>query len=116
VHEIDAEVHLGDLNGTEVKGLMRFEPCGQGNQKPVLLARNVFLKESKTVGADNQHLKLTFKEGPIRWDAIAFRQGEAETAAKVDIVFSMQTGLNGHAELQVHDIAPSSTSRPLEGA
>ncbi|MDZ7728203.1 MAG: DHHA1 domain-containing protein [Dehalococcoidia bacterium] len=39
VLDIDAETPLADVAGLEVKGLMRFEPCGQENRRPVLLSR-----------------------------------------------------------------------------
>lgn len=114
VIDIDAETPLAGLTPIEIKGLMRFEPCGQGNRKPVLLSRNVRLLERKVVGANQDHLKLSFKQGPVRWDGIAFRQGAAETASEVDVVYSLQEGMRGNVEFQVHDIAPSGANRPLE--
>jgi len=113
--EIDAEVRLADLTGIEIKGLMRFEPCGQGNRKPVLLARGVQLRDAKPVGADQSHLRLTVKDGPITWRGIAFRQAEAVLDGQVDIVFSLQRDFRGDGvELEVLDIAPAHESRPLE--
>ena len=113
--EIDAECRLGDLTGLEVKGLMRFEPCGQGNRKPVLLTRGVQLKDAKPVGADQEHLRVTVKDGPVTWRGIAFRQAEAELDGLVDIVFSLQRDWRGDGvELEVLDIAPSYESRQLE--
>ncbi len=114
VIDIDAETPLSGLTPVEIKGLMRFEPCGQGNRKPVLLSRNVRLLEKRAVGANADHLKLSFKQGPVRWDGIAFRQAHAETADEVDIVYSLQEGFRGAVEFQVLDIAPSGTNRPLE--
>jgi single-stranded-DNA-specific exonuclease len=112
--DIDAEARLGELNGLEVKGLMRFEPCGQGNRKPVLLTRGVTLKDAKAVGADQDHLKVVVKDGPVTWRGIAFRQAEAELDGLVDIVFSLQRDWRGDGvELEIHDIAPSFEARPL---
>ncbi len=113
--EVDAQVRLGDLTGLEVKGLMRFEPCGQGNRKPVLLARGVQLKDAKPVGSDQDHLRLMVKDGPVTWRGIAFRQAEAELDGMVDIVFSLQRDWRGDGvELEVLDIAPAYESRQLE--
>lgn len=113
--EVDAEARLGDLTGLEIKGLMRFEPCGQGNRKPVLLTRGVQLKDAKTVGAGQDHLKVVVKDGPITWRGIAFRQAEAELDGQVDIVFSLQRDWRGDGvELEILDIAPSFEGRPLE--
>jgi single-stranded-DNA-specific exonuclease len=113
--EIDAEARLGDLDGLEVKGLMRFEPCGQGNRKPVLMSRGVQLKDAKAVGADGDHLRLMVKDGPVVWRGIAFRQGDAELDGTVDIVYSLQRDWRGDGvELEVLDIAPEAEGRALE--
>ncbi len=113
--EIDAEARLGELDGLEIKGLMRFEPCGQGNRKPVLLTRGVQLKDAKTVGATGDHLKVAVKDGPVTWRGIAFRQAEAELDGEVDIVFSLQRDWRGDGvELEILDIAPAYETRPLE--
>ncbi|MFN8617913.1 MAG: single-stranded-DNA-specific exonuclease RecJ [Dehalococcoidia bacterium] len=113
--EVDAGARLGDLDGLEIKGLMRFEPCGQGNRKPVLLTRGVQLKDARTVGADGGHLKVVVKDGPVTWRGIAFRQAEAELDGQVDIVFSLQRDWRGDGvELEILDIAPAFERRPLE--
>lgn len=113
--DIDAEARLGELDGLEIKGLMRFEPCGQGNRKPVLLTRGVQLKDAKAVGADRDHLKVVVGDGPVTWRGIAFRQAEAELDGQVDIVFSLQRDWRGDGvELEILDIAPAYEARPLE--
>jgi single-stranded-DNA-specific exonuclease len=112
---IDAETPLSGLTGLEIKGLMRFEPCGQGNRKPVLLSRGVQLLNSKFVGADQSHLKVTVKDGLATWPAIAFRQAEAEIASQVDIVYSLSREWRSERiELEILDIAPSAEARGLE--
>jgi single-stranded-DNA-specific exonuclease len=112
--DIDAEARLGDLTGLEVKGLMRFEPCGQGNRKPVLLTRGVTLKDAKAVGATQDHLKVAVKDGPVTWRGIAFRQAEAELDGLVDMVFSLQRDWRGDGvELEILDIAPAFEGRAL---
>lgn len=113
--EIDAEASLSELTGLEVKGLMRFEPCGQGNRKPVLLSRGVRLVNSRPVGADQSHLKLTVKDGIATWPGIAFRQADAELAGTVDIVYTLSREWRSErVELEILDIAPSSERRGLE--
>lgn len=113
--EIDAECSLADLTGLEIKGLMRFEPCGHGNRKPVLMSRNVRVLGSKLVGHDQSHLKLTLRDGLGTWPAIAFRQAEADLSGDVDVVYSLQRDWRGESvELEVLDIAPSAERRVLE--
>ncbi len=115
VFEIDAEALLSEVAGIEIKGLMRFEPCGEGNRRPVLLSRNVEVRNSRLVGGDQKHLKLVLRDGPAAWQAIAFNQAEAELADRVDIVYSLQAGWRRDTvELEVLDIAPSAAERPLE--
>ena len=115
VIDIDAEASLGELSGLEVKGLMRFEPCGQGNRRPVLVSRNVTVKSSKAVGSDGSHLRLTLRDGNSTWNAIAFRQGETDVAAEMDVVYSLKQDWRGErVELEVLDMAPSAEGRFLE--
>ena len=113
--DVDAEVPLSGLTGLEIKGLMRFEPCGQGNRKPVLLSRGVKLLSSRTVGADASHLRLTIKDGMTTWPAIAFRQADAEIAEEVDIVYSLKRDWKDErVEMEILDIAPTAQGRPTE--
>jgi single-stranded-DNA-specific exonuclease len=115
VVDIDSEARLGDLTGLEIKGLMRFEPCGQGNRKPVLLSRGVRVMDARTVGADQSHLRLTLKDGPATWPAIAFRQAESELSGEVDIVYSLKRDWRDErVELEVLDVAPAEHGRRLE--
>ena len=111
---IDAEASLADLSGVEIRGLTQFEPCGHGNRRPVLLSRNVELRDARRVGSDESHLKLKVREGASTWPGIAFRMGEAELADELDIVYSLSREWRGQRmELEVLDFAPSAERRPL---
>lgn len=114
VIDVDAEAPLQALNGIEIKGLSRFEPCGEGNQRPVLLSRRVELRDWKRIGADESHLRVRVKDGPVTWPGIAFRQGDAELAPEVDIVYTLGRDLNGGVELEILDLAPSDEGHPVE--
>jgi hypothetical protein len=80
----------------------------------VLISRNVQIVDKKQVGRDKDHLKMIFRSGAVRWDAIAWRQMGERFEGEVDIVYSLQNGWRGTLELEVHDIAPSAEHRPLE--
>ena len=111
---IDAETSLGALSGVEIRGLTQFEPCGHGNRRPVLLSRNVELRDSRRVGSDGSHLKLKVREGASTWPGIAFRMGEMELADELDIVYSLSREWKGdRMELEVLDFAPSAQRRGL---
>ncbi len=115
VIDIDVAAPLAGLTAIEIKGLMRFEPCGQGNRKPVLLSRGVRLVGSKIVGSDRSHLRLNLRDGLGVWPAIAFRQAESVLADEVDVVYSLKRDWKGErVELEVLDIAPSAEQRALE--
>jgi single-stranded-DNA-specific exonuclease len=115
VFEIDAETPLSALTGLEVKGLMRFEPCGNGNRKPVLLSRGVRVTRSKLVGAAQEHVHLTVKDGPLTWPAIAFRQADSEMAGEIDIVYSLSREWGSEQlKLEILDFAPSAEGKVVE--
>jgi single-stranded-DNA-specific exonuclease len=115
VIEIDAEAPISTLTGIEIKGLMKFEPCGFGNRKPVLLSRNVRVTDARAVGADQTHLRLTLKDGIVTWPGIAFSKADLELDETVDVVYSLQTDWTGQrVELEVIDVAPSYEGRVLE--
>lgn len=117
VIEIDAEAHLDELNPTELKGLLAFEPCGYGNERPVLLARRVRVADWRPVGSDGAHLRMKLKgDGAAAWPAIAFRQANGRIADEVDVVYTLRNGREGLVELEVLDFAPAAERRPLEGA
>lgn len=112
--DIDAEAPLQALTGLEIKGLSRFEPCGEGNQRPVLLSRRVELRDWKRIGADESHLRVRVRDGAVTWPGIAFRQGAAALAGEVDIVYTLGRDLNGGVELEILDLAPSDDGHPVE--
>ncbi len=112
---IDAEASLSDLSGVEIRGLTQFEPCGHGNRRPVLLSRNVELRDARRVGADGSHLKLKVRDGASTWPGIAFRKGDLEPADELDIVYSLSREWRGERmELEVLDFAPSAERRGLD--
>ncbi len=112
---IDAEAPLTALAGVEIRGLTQFEPCGYGNRRPVLLSRNVELRDARRVGSDGSHLKLKVRDGASTWPGIAFRMGNIEPAGELDIVYSLSQEWRGERmELEVLDFAPSAERRVLE--
>jgi len=111
---VDAEAPLREVAGIDVRGLLRFEPCGQGNRRPVILSRDVEVRDRRIVGSDGKHLKLVLRDGPAVWNAIAFNQADAPESDRVDIVYSLQEGWRGGVEIEVHDMAPTTEGHPLE--
>ena len=103
---IDAEVHLHQIDDTLLQFIERLEPFGEGNLQPVLLARGVEVAGAPTlVGREQQHLRLTFRQGGVILRGIGFAMGGRLTQVKtgaLDIVFSPQRHVwNARAEHQL---------------
>ncbi|MFQ5880514.1 MAG: single-stranded-DNA-specific exonuclease RecJ [Dehalococcoidia bacterium] len=81
---IDAEVPLRSLRGQEIRWLRYFQPCGAGNPEPTFLSRGVVAAEAWPVGAEQQHLRLKLRDGPVMWPAIAFRRRDVSVRQAQD--------------------------------
>jgi single-stranded-DNA-specific exonuclease len=110
---IDAEVRLEELDDTLLSFIERVEPFGEGNPQPVLLARRVeVVGESTLVGKEQQHLRLTLRQGNMLLPGIGFAMGGRLPETKggvLDIVFSPQRHVWNEREerqLVIKDLAP----------
>jgi single-stranded-DNA-specific exonuclease len=106
---IDAEVPLSELTGDLERQLRRFQPCGYGNPTPLLASRNVKVVNSRTVGTEARHLKLTLTDGRVTLDAIAFQLGEwqGRMPGRVDIAYHLELnewGGEQRLQLNVRDL------------
>ena len=77
--------------------IQEMKPYGAGCPQPSFASSEPLeVAESRVVGADGKHLKLSLREsGGKLWDAIAFglgdRAGEASVGAKIQIAYRMET-------------------------
>ncbi|NOZ29672.1 MAG: single-stranded-DNA-specific exonuclease RecJ [Chloroflexi bacterium] len=102
---VDAVVELSELNRDMYEQLRRVEPCGHGNEQPVLVAHGVTVRSCRAVGADQRHLRLTVSDGRVVFDAIAFQQGEwvDQMPARVDLAFTFEVNeWNGRQQFQLN--------------
>jgi len=112
----DMEVQLVELNFELLKHLAYFEPNGYGNPDAAFVSRNLKVKNSRTVGAEGKHLKITFEsERGLSMDAIGFRLGHLQRTlpSRVDALFSFESNeYNGRTTLQLNlkDLKPSGTN------
>jgi single-stranded-DNA-specific exonuclease len=109
---IDAEVPLAELTGDLEHQLRRFQPCGYGNPTPVFASRSVKVVNSRTVGADARHLKLTLTDGHVTLDAIAFQLGEWQSRMpnRIDVAYNLEVnewGGEQRLQLNVRDLHPA---------
>ncbi|MBI2009558.1 MAG: single-stranded-DNA-specific exonuclease RecJ [Candidatus Chisholmbacteria bacterium] len=114
---IDCEINLADITQTLHHELTQFEPFGMDNQRPVFATKNVTVLDSRAVGSDKSHLKLTISQGKDIFPAIGFRLGEyaaklsatggsavrgGKPHASVDLAYTLDLNQwNGKKELQL---------------
>jgi single-stranded-DNA-specific exonuclease len=85
----DAELCASQVNESLANELGALAPFGKGNEEPLLVSRNVEVKESRRVG-DGSHLKLTLRDIRGReLSAIAFGMGERDpgSGARIDVAY-----------------------------
>ncbi len=89
---IDAEVKLNDLGGDVYPTTQMLAPFGHGNPVPTFLSRGVEVLDRRTMGNNNDHLRMRLKQGGTVWDCVAFRLGnhQGEFAPRIDIVYNLE--------------------------
>lgn len=68
----DVDAKLGQLDEPLVADLRQLEPFGSGNPQPILHSTSLLVINQRTMGADGQHVKLSFEQDGNRIDMIAF--------------------------------------------
>lgn len=104
--KVDMELNFGELNYELLEKLKEFEPIGLGNPGPTFVAKNVEVKNVKTVGKEAKHLKLTLKQDEHYFDSIYFGGGEMysdlKPGTKIDVVYQLEdNNWNGSQSLQL---------------
>jgi single-stranded-DNA-specific exonuclease len=111
---IEGELKVPDLSLEFAKKIAALGPFGQGNDDPLFVARRVTILDKKTVGSNNNHLKLKISDGSFSQDAIGFGLGHLARnlsfAVKYDVVFTLDTNVWNHNEsvqVSLEDLAES---------
>ena len=99
--EIDAQIGAAELSIGLVKQLVRFEPFGVGNTRPVLATLGLQISDIRTVGS-GKHLK--FKADGL--DAIGFGMGDLQgmlaNGQIVDLAYTLEIdNYNGFEKIQL---------------
>ena len=116
--DIDAELSFKDITPEFLKDLMRFQPFGPDNHKPVFCTRNVYdYGGSKVVGRGHEHIQLDLIDGTNNTrKGIAFGQNEyislIKTKSSFDICYTVEEDnfRPRQAILQIENIRPSEQS------
>ncbi|HSH68330.1 MAG TPA: single-stranded-DNA-specific exonuclease RecJ [Deferrisomatales bacterium] len=103
---VDAEVAFSELHRDAVADLVRLEPFGPGNPGPVLVSRGLTLVDLRTMGQEQEHIKLRLEQGGRSLDAVAWRQASEFAAlrrgAVLDVAFSPEVNFwNGAERVQL---------------
>ena len=106
---IDLEYPLHKLPPNILSDLDQLEPLGSENTEAVFVSRDVEVKNARTVGRDENHLKLKLRDRNIEYDAIAFNLGYWGKAIppKIDVVYSIERNFyngNIYKQLKVKDL------------
>ena len=111
---VDGEVNLRGVSPSLVESIINLQPFGYGNPTPRFVTRNLHVKVAKSVGQDNQHLRMVVNDGKQDWSAIAFRQGhwagKLNASQKIDAVYNLEFNhWNGQTKMQLNikDLRPS---------
>jgi single-stranded-DNA-specific exonuclease len=108
----DVEIPLSELDPRIIEYLDWLEPTGYGNPQALFCSRDLIVRNSRTVGKENSHLKMTVSDGWVTYDAIAFRQGQWQEhmPSKIDLMYTFEVNeFRGRKSLQlnVRDLKPS---------
>ena len=113
--DIDLEIDAGSVNWELYDWMVKFEPFGENNKRPLFLMRGLEVGEVRVVGNGGKHLKLKLQgPGGKSFNAIGFGlarfQESAKPGSKVDAVFDLSVDeWNGNRELQLKivDLKPA---------
>ncbi|WP_161793329.1 single-stranded-DNA-specific exonuclease C-terminal domain-containing protein [Cohnella kolymensis] len=72
----DLSCSLEDLTIAAHEELARLEPFGQGNPTPRFVLSGVRISETRTLGKENKHLRLTVEQNGRKIEALGFGMGE----------------------------------------
>jgi len=101
--EIETEVNLSDINWDLQEELLRFEPFGHGNQKPLFLLSSINLRNIEIVGQNGRHRRLVIEDGR----KMIYFNSDKEVAGlkigdKIDVVFELGVNQwNGQQSLEM---------------
>lgn len=105
---VDGELLAEDIDFNLVEGLEKLKPFGEGNSEPIFLMKNLVVREKKTVGSGEKHVKLFLSPAdgcPKIFEAIAFNGYEKfahiNVDDQVDILCNIQKDeWNGNKKIQ----------------
>jgi single-stranded-DNA-specific exonuclease len=106
---LDGKLEEQDYNAETVRYLDMLEPFGEGNRKPVWLARGAYPVRWWAVGKNADHLSCKFKIGSSIYNAIGFNMVNRQSMFndRVDLAFTLALNTyrgDGSVQLMLKDI------------
>ncbi|MEN8209211.1 MAG: single-stranded-DNA-specific exonuclease RecJ [Candidatus Fermentibacteria bacterium] len=88
---IDGKLEEQDYNADFIRYLEMLEPFGEGNRKPVWLARGAYPQRWRAVGKNMDHLSCDFRIGSSIYNAIGFSMLNRQSMFndRVDLAFTL---------------------------
>lgn len=90
----DAVLNSSDINYDLIKELEKLQPYGTANPVPSFLLNDVVVEDSRKIGKEGNHLKMSIGLGQRLWDAVAFNVGEQSEFLEPNYRMSILTGLD----------------------
>ncbi len=113
--DIDAEVKLAELNGSTYSLMQRLAPFGHANPVPTFISRRVRVLDCRTMGREEEHLRLRLRQDGQVWEAVAFRQGDflPDLTPFIDIVYNLEVDRwRGEENLRLNILDFAESERP----
>lgn len=114
--EIDMELKPDQITAELATELLKLEPTGHDNPTAIFMTRNLRVQDFRTVGKDDNHLKLKLaRRGAAPLDAIGFNLGEwaGHMPQMVDLAYQVEINeWNGVRSVQMNllDVREAGTS------
>jgi single-stranded-DNA-specific exonuclease len=115
VKHIDLACSISEVSLDTIEQLARLAPFGVQNPAPKVMLNEVNIQDMKTVGANQNHIKVTFSQNEQTLDAIGFQKGyiidEISPLAPVSVVGELsinEWNSTRKPQLMLEDIAVSS--------
>jgi len=88
--ELLGEIKIDEFDNEMLEILEFFEPYGQKNPKPIFKISGAKIIQSRTIGRDNNHLKLVIEKNGAHKDALFFNFSRIlEVGESVDLIVSV---------------------------
>ena len=88
----DIEIPIETVRSIALTDLDKLQPTGMNNPDAVFVARNVQIKNARTLGSEKKHLKFTCQAGNYLLDAVAWRQADwlSLLPGRFDLMFNIE--------------------------